>query len=346
MEDVDWFETMFDQGARWVPAYFRDFPMGSLIRTTSVSESENSFYKTFTKPRSNLVEFIMSFDHALESQRNASSKLDYLDSIGIPIMATELSFEKQASTMYTDHIFRRVQKEIDDACFHCPIDAIVKDEFFETFTLKDLYGKMWTVTYDKERDSYDCGCKLFTREGLFCCHIFVVLKNRDVKLIPEVHFNGRWLKSSLAKAVHGQVDIDSELMVAADPKQLAVNKMYEVLLGFGRKFEAKIETVFAFTEGVEELGKSIESYFPILSLVEKKSMIEEFYGRPRPTEIDIHPPKVVRTKGSCSRKKSKKEAAILKASKPKRRCGKCHEIGYHDSRNCGRQNEGKGKEKV
>ncbi|XP_047938722.1 uncharacterized protein LOC125186403 [Salvia hispanica] len=314
MEEVDWFKTMFDQRARWVPAYFRDFPMGSLIRTTSVSESENSFYKTFTKPRSNLVEFIMSFDHALESQRNASSKLDYLDSIGIPIMATELSFEKQASIMYTNHIFRRVQKEIVDACFHCPIDAIVKDKFFETFTLKDLYGKMWTMT--------------------------------DVKLIPEVHFNGRWLKSSLAKVVHGQVDIDFDLMVAANPKQLAVNKMYEVLLGFGRKFEAKIETVFAFTEGVEELGKSIESDFPVLSLVEKKSMIEEFYGHPRPIEIDVHPPKVVRTKGSCSQKKSKKEAAILNASKPKRRCGKSNEIGYHDSRNCGRQSEGKGKEKV
>ncbi|KAL1564435.1 protein FAR1-RELATED SEQUENCE 5-like [Salvia divinorum] len=34
-----WFSSMFASRKYWVPAFFRDFPMSSLIKTTSVSES-------------------------------------------------------------------------------------------------------------------------------------------------------------------------------------------------------------------------------------------------------------------------------------------------------------------
>ncbi|KAL1544501.1 protein FAR1-RELATED SEQUENCE 5-like [Salvia divinorum] len=50
LEDMEWFNTMYSYKEYWIPAYFRDFPLGSMIRTTSVSE--NSFYKNFLKPRS------------------------------------------------------------------------------------------------------------------------------------------------------------------------------------------------------------------------------------------------------------------------------------------------------
>ncbi|XP_042041333.1 protein FAR1-RELATED SEQUENCE 5-like [Salvia splendens] len=50
LEDIDWFNTLYAYRQFWIPAYFRDFPIGSMIRTTSISESENSFYKNFLKP--------------------------------------------------------------------------------------------------------------------------------------------------------------------------------------------------------------------------------------------------------------------------------------------------------
>ena len=45
LEGDDWFEPMFASRKFWVPAYFRDFPMSSLMRTTSVSESQNIFFQ-------------------------------------------------------------------------------------------------------------------------------------------------------------------------------------------------------------------------------------------------------------------------------------------------------------
>ncbi|XP_074299421.1 protein FAR-RED IMPAIRED RESPONSE 1-like [Silene latifolia] len=47
LSDNEWLDTMFDRRASWIPAYFRDLFMGGLMRTTSRSESENSFFGGF-----------------------------------------------------------------------------------------------------------------------------------------------------------------------------------------------------------------------------------------------------------------------------------------------------------
>ena len=57
----------------------------------------------------------------------------------------------------------------------------------------------------------------------------------------------------------------------------------------------------------------------------------------RPDVIHVHPQNVVKCKGSGSRLPSKIEAAKKAAAKPPRRCGKCHKMVNHDSRNCGKE---------
>ncbi|XP_074300126.1 protein FAR1-RELATED SEQUENCE 5-like [Silene latifolia] len=49
LTDNEWLDTMFDKRASWIPSYFRDLFMGGLMRTTSRSESENSFFGVTTK---------------------------------------------------------------------------------------------------------------------------------------------------------------------------------------------------------------------------------------------------------------------------------------------------------
>ncbi|XP_074298359.1 protein FAR1-RELATED SEQUENCE 5-like [Silene latifolia] len=46
---------------KWIPAYFRDVPMGCLLRTTQRSESQNNFFKRFENAHGTLVEFLMRF---------------------------------------------------------------------------------------------------------------------------------------------------------------------------------------------------------------------------------------------------------------------------------------------
>ncbi|KAG6397528.1 hypothetical protein SASPL_143697 [Salvia splendens] len=87
LQNESWFTTMFTQREYWIPTYFRDFLMGSLLKTTSFSDS-------------------------LDAQRNISERLDFSYATKVPILSTELLFEKHAVDMYTDRIFQQVQDEI------------------------------------------------------------------------------------------------------------------------------------------------------------------------------------------------------------------------------------------
>ncbi|GER45737.1 FAR1-related protein [Striga asiatica] len=50
--------------------------MSGLFRTTSMSESENSFFGKYSNPYANLLEFFMHFDSALDAQRHAQDQLN------------------------------------------------------------------------------------------------------------------------------------------------------------------------------------------------------------------------------------------------------------------------------
>lgn len=65
----EWFTTKFEQRKSWVPAYFNGIPLSGLLRTTSRSESANSFFSRLIGWKLSLVEFWLRFDGALEEQR-------------------------------------------------------------------------------------------------------------------------------------------------------------------------------------------------------------------------------------------------------------------------------------
>ncbi|XP_047978393.1 protein FAR1-RELATED SEQUENCE 5-like [Salvia hispanica] len=287
LENVGWFKTMYRHRKYWIPAYFRDFPLGSMIRTTSVSESENSFYKIFLKPRLNLAEFYLSFNNALESQCNSNAKLDYADSTIVPILATDQPFEKHASTLFTDSMFRRVQEEIVEGCNRCRI-------------------------VDKYSES-------------------------------------RWMKTTLAKALHGYTADVFQNTDAQYEKLILSNELTSIFFSCLASYQSNMDTLRAFVGGMRDLKSSIDTYSPPISAVEKRRMVEEFYGMVRLEVVEVHPPDVIQTKGSCSTNSkliiSKREKAIKEYNRPLRRCMNCLEMGHHDSRNCPENANGKGKEK-
>ncbi|KAL9664426.1 hypothetical protein QQ045_019826 [Rhodiola kirilowii] len=54
-----WLCHMFAIRKFWIPAYFRDIPLGGLLRTTSRSESANSFFGSFLNARMTLFAFFL-----------------------------------------------------------------------------------------------------------------------------------------------------------------------------------------------------------------------------------------------------------------------------------------------
>ncbi|XP_042028614.1 protein FAR1-RELATED SEQUENCE 5-like [Salvia splendens] len=146
LEDFDWFNTLYEYRQFWIPALFRDFPLGSMIRTTSISDSENSFYKKILKPRANIAEFYLNFNHAVEFQRNSRTTLDYHDAVVLPILATTLSFEKHASTLYTDTMFKKIHEEIVEGNDRCRVLGFSLIEFVDTYKLRDSNRNSYSVS--------------------------------------------------------------------------------------------------------------------------------------------------------------------------------------------------------
>ncbi|XP_074287945.1 protein FAR1-RELATED SEQUENCE 5-like [Silene latifolia] len=76
MESNRWLKYVFAIRQKWIPAYFRDLPLGCLLRTTQRSESSNSYFKRFESHFGTLVEFWMRYNSAIEQQRHTQRRMD------------------------------------------------------------------------------------------------------------------------------------------------------------------------------------------------------------------------------------------------------------------------------
>lgn len=56
-----WLGQMFDLRAFWILTFFRDLPMGGLLRMTSWSKAHNSAFGSCTNYHYSLVEFFIHF---------------------------------------------------------------------------------------------------------------------------------------------------------------------------------------------------------------------------------------------------------------------------------------------
>ncbi|XP_074313982.1 uncharacterized protein LOC141649186 [Silene latifolia] len=65
MQSNRWLKYVFAIRQKWIPAYFRDLPLGCLLRTTHRSESSNSYFKRFESHFGTLVEFWMRYNSAV-----------------------------------------------------------------------------------------------------------------------------------------------------------------------------------------------------------------------------------------------------------------------------------------
>ncbi|GJY29138.1 FAR1-related sequence 5-like protein [Tanacetum coccineum] len=96
------------------------------------SESENSFFKSFTSPGATLVSFMMSYESAMERQRYRQEKLDFNTIDAAPKFITQLDIESHASKVYTRTMFLIVQTEINEGCWNCTVQGLNRDEVKQT----------------------------------------------------------------------------------------------------------------------------------------------------------------------------------------------------------------------
>lgn len=119
LKDNKWFSDMYRIRQRWIPSYFKDLPMNGLMRTTSLSESENSFFGRCKNPKSTLVDFMMRFEGALDKQRHTQRLLEYEMENSTVKFLTRLNIEQHAHELFTPTSFILMQKEMEESIASC-----------------------------------------------------------------------------------------------------------------------------------------------------------------------------------------------------------------------------------
>ncbi|XP_019181733.1 PREDICTED: protein FAR1-RELATED SEQUENCE 5-like [Ipomoea nil] len=336
--DNGWFRYLFESRTFWASPYFHDEFMSGFVRTTSRSESQNSFFGSFSKGHSSLVEFLVHFDSAISAQRHAQAKLTADSESCFPVLKTPLALEKHAMDVYTISVFYDVQVEICEGCFSCRVVFLCECEGKVCYGIKDGDKKAWSVEFLLADCSAICSCKMFERMGLVCRHIFFVFKDHGLERIPSMYLVSRWTKGASLKPIFDIDDTVVDQSAKVDNVRVLTNLMWSEIYACVGLADGNVERLeklrrviceqreFFIKDGCEDNNGVAGS--------SKESVIKSFCGDvSQGSTVEVRDPIKAKNKGGGKRMKSVREKAVNKCVKQSRKCHTCDEYG-HNSRTC------------
>nr|KAJ0184946.1 hypothetical protein LSAT_V11C900483200 [Lactuca sativa] len=76
LQDKQWFKDMYRRRTSWILAYFKDMPMHRLMKTTTRTESANSFFNKYSHHGNFLLYFMVNYDTTIGKQCNTQRRFD------------------------------------------------------------------------------------------------------------------------------------------------------------------------------------------------------------------------------------------------------------------------------
>ncbi|KAL6615129.1 hypothetical protein ACP70R_037399 [Stipagrostis hirtigluma subsp. patula] len=320
LEDNSWLSDKYKMRKSWIPAYFIDFSLGGILRTTSRSESENAFFRHFLNRRLHLLEFWIRFQTALEEQRQKELLNDNATLHSEPMLETPWGIERHARDVYTHTIFGIFQDEVLAARDKCDIQNMVQVGDERITRISDGSGKIREVRYNISTKVSQCSCKLFESIGILCCHIILVLKGAGCHEIPEHYLLNRWTKTATRNVVldaNGNALEGSCTSLPPTMKKLYAETWSKIKLGMHAAKQCE-ENMKYFNKCISDAVEHMLKVGPS-SERSKVQELESFVGTTFPDEINIHPPEVAHTKGNGRRIKRSSEQSSTNQRKKRSR---------------------------
>ncbi|KAL6849990.1 hypothetical protein ACP4OV_020617 [Aristida adscensionis] len=306
LEGNEWLRKKYEIRASWIPAYFRDIFLAGILRTTSRSESANSFFKCFIGFKQTLVEFWVRFDTAVEEQREKDLMDDNSSLHTDPILLTKWSIEKHGSEVLTYNIFVQFQKEVLAARDHCMVDSMKQDGSFKIYSITDDSPKVRDVNLDISTMIGHCSCMLFQTHGIPCRHIIYVLRGAKLNELPSHYILKRWTKNCKREIVY---EADGNLLeekrkntLDTEFKRMA-SDMHKEMEDIFQQAGGSMDTMNIVTSKFQKFIDEVKHDIPAnqQSRVEE---IESFIGCTIPSQINIFPPNELHSRGRVKRIKA------------------------------------------
>ncbi|GJS89871.1 FAR1-related sequence 5-like protein [Tanacetum coccineum] len=343
LQDNKWLSDMYAIRDRWIPGYFKEYPMCGLMKTTSRSESSNAFFQIYSHKGNTFVQFMLCFESAMEKQRYTHRVMDNTTNSSTPSMITKLPIERHACDVYTHSIFREVQHEIHKGLYACAQISSHTEGDVETCVIqqRDKRSKPLikaTVIFNHLDGSINCSCGHYTRHGYLCRHIFCLLRIHDIVRIPEPYINRRWTKNSIPPHLLDNRHRYGPCIEETDRLSSEVHATIEDCVGLIRNDTDKLNQ---FLTTVKALKKQLEDEMPKPDYAHnKEGLFSDLLGVTVPDRVVINNPKKSSNKGSKRRKSTaeevktnKKPRTTRKVPFKRRACGKCGVLG-HNRRKC------------
>ncbi|XP_074291363.1 protein FAR1-RELATED SEQUENCE 5-like [Silene latifolia] len=227
MQNNRWLKYVFAIRQKWIPAYFRDLPLGCLLRTTQRSESSNSYFKRFESHFGTLVEFWMRYNSAVEQQRYSQRRMDTANEHSMLEKVGPMKVELHASLVYTHPIFTDFQKDVKHAICSMGVGGLTTLGVVEYHDVHDgLKHRNFRVEFNIKTNESKCAYKLFERHGIVCRHILWVWNGRQVYKIPEPYVLARWTKKSYRSIVQDETRKVIEDIDEANTKKAEKSKVW------------------------------------------------------------------------------------------------------------------------
>ncbi|KAL9683148.1 hypothetical protein QQ045_014964 [Rhodiola kirilowii] len=331
-----WLADMYDLRSFWIPIYFRDVNMGALLRTTSRSESENSFFGRYIGRFMTLVEFFMGFNSAVDLQRQNRVHLDRESRCYVPTLNSNLNLEKHASEIFSFPVFKKFQSEMSDSAYGCAIQSINDSETCRMYIINDALrnNKLFKVTLTENGGSLTCSCMLLESCGHICRHLFKVMFFLRYDKIPDYMVTARWHTDAARKHNPGMFLIDPESPNQTREQIMLSSEIWYHVNAAMCSFKNDVDSTRKFHAHIYEFVKGHVSNGGVEGCSSKAEFFKSFLQMPQPADVVVNNPGVSRNKGCGKRIRGPRELAMEKSKKPLRLCGYCNEKGDHDKRTC------------
>jgi hypothetical protein len=138
----EWLKGRYEIRKSWIPVYFSEIWLRGVARTTSRSESANSFFNRFIGRKLALVEFWIQFDTALKCQRQEELMDDNTSQYTDPTLFASWEIEKHGGSVYTHEVFKKNQEEVLATKEHCDVQSTTEMEDRRIVTLTDKSNRV------------------------------------------------------------------------------------------------------------------------------------------------------------------------------------------------------------
>ncbi|KAL4287827.1 hypothetical protein AHAS_Ahas19G0225100 [Arachis hypogaea] len=193
--DNGWVHSTYETGESWAMAYLRGtFCAGYM--TASRCEGINDFIKGFLKLTDSILELVHNLDQVVKDYQNNEVTAQFYFTYYTPVLTTGLdSTELFASKVYTQAVFREVKKQIKGVAMLLfrGRDSISTTSVYQ-FSKMGKPNKTHKVLYDPNEKKIECECSMWNSDGIFCSHIFCVMKYEGLEQILEGLILSRWCK--------------------------------------------------------------------------------------------------------------------------------------------------------